>query len=134
LNIVVDASAVAAWLMPDEKGIDLTLLQDRGDILIAPWLLWVELRNLVLMSIRRNRLSRGTATRVLTNADALGVRLDAEPHSLVLMDLAEQHRLTAYDALYLELALRTSASLLSADKALCKAAQSESVTVLGWQM
>lgn len=134
MNIVVDASAVAAWLMLDETGIDMTLLQDRGDVLIAPWLLWVEIRNLVLMSIRRKRLSPDTATRVLKNSDALGIRLDDEPRSAAVIDLGERHRLTAYDALYLELALRQSGAILSADKALCNAARSENVPVLNWQM
>ncbi|GHC53521.1 type II toxin-antitoxin system VapC family toxin [Neogemmobacter tilapiae] len=132
MKLVVDASAVAAWLMPDEIGVDLVRLRERGDQLIAPWLLWVELRNLLLMAIRRNRISPDMAARVLASADALGVALDTNPNSTILMDHAGRYRLTAYDALYLELAKREAAGLLSADKALCHAARQERVTVLDW--
>ena len=45
--------------------------------------------------------------------------------------LAERHRLTIYDAAYLELALRVGAPLATKDKALIRAAAAESVTLFG---
>ena len=42
--LILDASAIIGWIMPDEAGIDLEPLIARGEPLLAPWLIWVELR------------------------------------------------------------------------------------------
>ena len=44
--------------------------------------------------------------------------------------LAHRHRLTAYDAVYLELVLRTGLPLASLDTALCEACRAEGGAVL----
>ncbi|WP_206437042.1 hypothetical protein [Paracoccus haematequi] len=49
----------------------------------------------------------------------------------MVLDLARRLRLTVYDALYLELALRQGASLASLDTALLAAARAEAVPVIG---
>jgi predicted nucleic acid-binding protein len=46
------------------------------------------------------------------------------------MDMARRHRLTLYEACYLELALRHSAELLSCDAAMRRAASVEGVALL----
>jgi predicted nucleic acid-binding protein len=48
-----------------------------------------------------------------------------------LLRLARAHRLSVYDAAYLELASRTRAKLATLDKALVLAARQESVALLG---
>ena len=47
------------------------------------------------------------------------------------MQLADKHRLTLYDAVYLELALRRELPLATLDRALRAAAASEHVLLLG---
>jgi predicted nucleic acid-binding protein len=49
----------------------------------------------------------------------------------VILDLARRYRLSAYDAAYLELALRTQSPLASIDRALCSAAASAGVVLAG---
>lgn len=51
--LVLDASAIMAWVMPDETGLDLKRLIARGDPLIAPFPMWVDLRNILIVSERR---------------------------------------------------------------------------------
>jgi predicted nucleic acid-binding protein len=51
----------------------------------------------------------------------------------VLMQLARTHQLTAYDAAYLELALRKGHPLATPDAKLAIAARSEKVPLLGEQ-
>ena len=46
-----------------------------------------------------------------------------------MLSLADRHRLTAYDAAYLELALSRAAELASLDDDLVKAARAEGLTV-----
>lgn len=129
--LVLDASALIGWVMPDEKGLDLDGALARHPDLIAPSLLWVELRNILIVSERRGRLPAGMAEQILETVEALGIALDHAPSGAVVMDLSRRHRLSAYDALYLELALRQGAGLASLDAALLKAAQAEGVATCG---
>lgn len=64
---------------------------------------------------------------------ALDIRVDVESAARVLTDvhgLAVQHRLTSYDAAYLELALRRSLPLATLDGELLAACKVAGVTVL----
>ena len=76
-RIVIDASAAAALLLPDEAAsVALEELLDAG--LDAPWLFWAELRNILIVSERRGRLSPGAAETFLDAIDGLnGAILDA---------------------------------------------------------
>jgi predicted nucleic acid-binding protein len=47
------------------------------------------------------------------------------------MTLARRHKLTAYDAAYLELALREGLALATLDAALIQAAKAEGVELIG---
>lgn len=129
--LVLDASALVGWVMPDERGIDLPELAAEHDDLLAPWLLWAELRNILIVNERRGRLPPGSAEQITDAVGGLGIVLDTAPAGPVVLDLARRHRLTVYDALYLELSLRQGASLASLDAALLAAARAEAVSVVG---
>lgn len=129
MTLVLDASAVAGWLLPDESGPDLATLGSAEDF-AAPWLLWAELRNILVVNERRGRLPAGLAEQFLEAVEALGLRLDAAPSSAATLDLARRRGLTVYDALYLELALREGARLATRDAALAAAARAEGVAVI----
>lgn len=131
MSLVIDASALIGWAMPDESGLDLDQALTRHGAVLAPWLLWVELRNILLVSERRGRLPAGMAEQLSATFDALAITLDTVPDGAVVFDLARRHGLTAYDALYLETALRHGAELASLDRALLHAAEAEGVPVLG---
>lgn len=130
MTLVIDASALVGWVMPDETGLDLGAALTDHDTLLAPWLLWVELRNILLVSERRGRLPAGMADQIVEAVDELDIHLDIAPAGPVVLDLARRHGLTAYDALYLETALRHGGTLASLDKALTRAATAEGVEVL----
>lgn len=127
--IVVDSSVLIATLLPDESGPDLPELMADYDEVLAPWLLWVEIRNVLLSSERRGRLTI-TVEAALEQIEALGITLDQMPRSTAVMRLARRHRLSAYDALYLELALRFDADLATLDSKLATAAEAEGVRVV----
>lgn len=127
--VVIDASALVGWLMPDEHGIDLPALAVQHEEILAPWLLWAELRNILVVSERRGRIPLGAAEQITDAVDAFGITLDTAPTGSVVLELVRRHRLTVYDALYLELALRQGATLASLDAALLAAARAEGVVV-----
>ena len=70
--LVLDASALVGWIMPDEQGIDLHDLASRHDDILAPWLLWAELRNILVVNERRGRLPAGSAEQITDAVDGLG--------------------------------------------------------------
>ena len=129
MTLIADASAVAAWLMPDESGHDLVALARQHGDFIAPTLLWIELRNILLVAERRQRLKVSGTEDALAALGRLSISLDAEPSSAAVFRLARSHGLSGYDALYLELALRRSGALATGDIALVRAARAEGVSV-----
>jgi predicted nucleic acid-binding protein len=123
-GVVVDASVSAAWFLPDEATpLTEAVLQatTSGDVWVpALWLL--EMGNLLLTAQRRKRISDAKRQELIAAAALLRLRVDREPVSMVELDaLAARHALTAYDAVYLELALRRNLPLATQDAALLKA-------------
>lgn len=125
---VVDASALAGWLLPDESGPDISGILANSPI-SAPWLLWVELRNILVVIERRGRIISDDTTEILKAVDSLEISFDTFADSDRVMLLARWHGLTAYDSTYLELALRRAEPLVSLDKALVAAAKAEKVEI-----
>jgi predicted nucleic acid-binding protein len=123
-RIVIDASAMAALLLPDEADPP-GLHNVARSGLDAPWLFWAELRNILIVSERRGRLPAGAAERLLGAADGLRIRLHADQSEAAVLRLARSHGLSVYDALYLELGLRLGAALMTLDGRLAAAARAE---------
>lgn len=128
--LVVDASVLLATIMPDEAGFDLRSVCAPYAEVMAPGLLWVELRNVLLAAERRGRLPEGALESALEDVEAVAIVLDHLPRSAALIGLARQHRLSTYDALYLELALRCGADLATLDARLATAATAEGIQVV----
>ena len=134
MTFVVDASVAAAWLLPDEPSSDADRVLDliAVDGALVPSLIWYELRNILVMATRRRRLPSGEAAPALLRLR----RLPIETVDMTLSDdagivgLAESHGLTAYDATYLALAMRTRVPLATADRALARAAEQEGTALL----
>lgn len=121
---MVDASVSAAWFLPDEATpfteAVLQATAQRPVWVPALWLL--ETGNLLLSAQRRRRIGDAKRRELVARAQALRLNVDREPVTmLVLDDLAAQHALSAYDAAYLELALRRKLPLATLDAALLKA-------------
>ena len=130
-GIVVDASVSVAWFLPDEaNALTEAALQATaiGDVWVpALWLL--EIGNLLLSAQRRKRIDDAKRRELVAAAAALRLRVDREPVSLVDLDaLAARHRLTTYDAAYLELALRRGLPLATQDATLLAAMAGAGVT------
>lgn len=128
---VLDCSVACAWLLKDERvpGADRVLGQAGTHGASAPGLFWAELRNALVMAERRGRLTPAQTTEALTEIEHLDVELDHAPDEETTLRLARDHRLTVYDALYLELAIRQKRELATLDTALQRAAESEGVAI-----
>lgn len=123
-GLVADASISAAWFLPDEATpyteAALQATADRRVCVPALWLL--EIGNLLLSAQRRRRITDAKRRELVAHAQALRMDVDREPVAMTTLDdLAARHALSAYDAAYLELAVRRTLPLATNDAALLKA-------------
>ncbi len=89
-----------------------------------------ETANVLLMATRRGRIAKSDWRRIREDLQALPINIDHVATDRVwgaALDLAEAYRISAYDAMYLELALRLPLATL--DRALATAARASGVGV-----
>jgi predicted nucleic acid-binding protein len=127
---VVDASAAVEFL----EGNDTWVMQwsawvEDGAILLAPNNFSLEVANALMLSRgvaaaeARNRISRLFDAGIEPSDPNLTALFEA-------MALAERHRLTVYDAAYLQMALKIEAELATTDRDLANAARREGLAVV----
>ncbi len=130
---VLDVSACMPWCCEDEATVaseELLVRAARRDALHVPSVWPWELMNAVAVSIRRQRITAERARQFLEQLAAFDFQIAPAPVLAEfgqLLLLASQHRLTAYDAAYLDLARRLSLPLATLDDALRKAARAEGI-------
>jgi len=98
--------------------------------MMLPSHFWYEFSNVLLTNERRNRIANAQVEAALDLVEQLPHRLEPPARPVETMHLARKHGLTAYDAAYLELALRLGAPLATLDRRLAQAARGEGVTVV----
>jgi predicted nucleic acid-binding protein len=133
MRFVLDASVAASWCFDDENERVAALafdLLEAGSIAIAPLQFWFEVRNVILVGLRRNRLTPDGMVSALARIDNATVAFDPLPESAQIVMLARRHRLSFYDAAYLELAQREKVALATLDQALARAASAEAVPLI----
>jgi predicted nucleic acid-binding protein len=134
-GLVVDASAVLAWCFEDEAGPEADALIERvaADGASVPGLWPVEIANGLVMGERRGRIKRAESVAFAAMLEDLPIVVDPQTGARALhetMSLAREHELTAYDAAYLELAMRLSLPLATGDHKLRTAAARAGVGLL----
>jgi predicted nucleic acid-binding protein len=132
--IVLDASLALSWALPDEASAysDALLRQVAVSGAVVPGMWLHEISNGLLMAQKRGRYS--TAQRMAFVEAVLRLPLEIEmPIARGVLDgqavLAERFGLTAYDAAYLDLALRRGVPLATQDKAMKSAARKAGVRI-----
>lgn len=136
MSLVLDTSATIAWVYAGETSRPVRAVFDQV-MESGAWVpgLWrLEIANVLEMGVRRGR--HDAAFREVTLADLALLSIQVDPHTNdrawgATIRLAERHRLTVYDAAYLELALRRGLPLATLDRELRVAATAENVTLLG---
>lgn len=130
---VIDNSVVSGWLLQNQataySDAVATLLQTRRAV--APPLLRLEYTNVLRTACKRQRLSAEQAYEMLAMLGELPIDLDSSVSTgPQLLDLALRHDLTAYDATYLDVALRRGAPIATQDTALANAARAAGLGVV----
>jgi len=132
MPIVIDASVVAPWFLPDEASAIADAIAERmaEDGAVAPDLLWHEVRNVLVRAFHRGRLPEEEIWVWLRRIESLPLRSAGPGDATEALRMAIKHGLTAYDAAYLTLAKGERLPLASFDKSLRAAAVVEAVALL----
>ena len=133
MPLVIDASVALCWALADERH---AIAEDafermRSDSAVVPVLWWFELRNALIVNERRRRISERDVSDFLRQISVLRITLDALPSGSDVLALSRKHRLTVYDATYLELSSRGNLPLATLDSELADAARAEKLSLIG---
>jgi predicted nucleic acid-binding protein len=132
VSVVIDSSVAVCWFLPDEysslanKALDLV---EHGRM-FAPILLRYELQNVLLMNERRGRIAPTQVETGFRRFMALPATylFDFEP--VFAAGIVRRHALSAYDAAYIDVALRRGLPIATLDKRLSQAAIAEGIEII----
>jgi predicted nucleic acid-binding protein len=128
-SFIVDASVAVGWVHPAQATTQTAAMLDaiaEGATLEVPALWPLEVANALLVLFRRRKLTEDERRTGLGWLRGLPLRIDQEMASLAftrLSELAATHRLSVYDAAYLDLAQRRKLALGCKDGPLQEAAK-----------
>ncbi|MGH2459121.1 MAG: type II toxin-antitoxin system VapC family toxin [Chloroflexota bacterium] len=111
MAFVVDNSVAMAWCFDDEANAYTESVLDRlrREEAVVPSIWPLEAANVLLLAERRQRISEAQLSHFVTILRSLPITVSEirlEAATGPVLSLARSHRLTAYDAAYLELAMR----------------------------
>ena len=135
MPFVLDASLALAWHFEDEVSEYADRVLDRleEDQAVVPSLWALEIANALVVAERRGRLSPADVARAAELFLEVPISFhEVAPQSVLgpVLDLARAHGITAYDAAYLELAMREGLPIATQDKALRTAAEQVGVLLV----
>jgi predicted nucleic acid-binding protein len=133
--LVVDASVALAWGLPDEISpyADAALVVAEQDGLLVPEIWGREIANGLALAYIRKRITPTDEKAFLAAMSRLTIAVEGSSPLTVLRDgtaAAVRFELTAYDAAYVDLALREGLRLATLDDQMRKAAEKFGVTIL----
>ena len=133
MALVLDASVILAWSIPDEASWYADAVQDAlasGQTAIAPCHWPVEIANGLLTAERRGRIDMAGIDAFLEDLEFTPIQTEEASLRAArtsIMELPRRHGLTPYDAAYLELAHRRAEPLATLDNRLVSAARASNV-------
>jgi predicted nucleic acid-binding protein len=139
MRFVLDASVALLWLVPqtNPSGMDYAdavLIALKESQAVVPSLFALEIANVIAKVESKGALTEADSQRFISLLGQINIVTDQETMKHALGDtlnLARRYKLSAYDAAYLELALRTGLSLSTLDADLAKAATFAGVPIFG---
>src|SRR5208337_81043 len=117
MPFVLDASISAAWALADESSplAEAAEKRLRDDEALVPRIWWYEIRNLLIVNERRQRITADHSASFLRLLSAYPIRLEPNEDDQEIFRIARQYRLSFYDAAYLSVAARNRVPLATLD-------------------
>lgn len=123
-RLVVDSSVAIKWFVPEIHADAALRLLTGGHTLLVPDLLYVEAANILWKRVRRSEMTEEEATVILQSLGGMPLEVHASwPLVMPALEIACRTTRTAYDSLYLALAVREQATMVTADRKLDEALQ-----------
>ena len=137
-SFVIDNSVVMSWCFKDESSRYADTILDSlvESTAVVPSIWPLEVVNVLLVAERRNRLSEADSVRFITLLSQLPIYVEqAQPESVMIeiSALAREHKLSSYDASYLNLAMSKGLPIATLDKGLRSAAKKTQVPILAYK-
>ncbi|HVC56416.1 MAG TPA: type II toxin-antitoxin system VapC family toxin [Stellaceae bacterium] len=134
-DLVLDASLALTWCFEDEAtpGTRRVLERLAAEAASVPSIWHLEVANVLAIAERRRRITPAESAEFIGRLESLAILVDEQTSARAFartLDLAREEHLTAYDAAYLELAMRLGVPLATKDDALRNAAKRLGVAVL----
>lgn len=121
-TLIIDASTAVKWFLPERDADRARSLLDSKHRLIAPDLLWIEVASVVWKVARRGAISDDEAQQIIADAAAFPVEtVESFPLLPEALRIATEADRTVYDSLYVALAAREGAAMVTADERLVNA-------------
>ena len=133
--VVLDASLAIAWCLPDEASApaEALLAALRQSQIFVPAIWVLEVANGLLAAERSRRITPAAIEEALATIATLVLHTEPAPalqDAGAILAVARANQLTAYDAAYLDLALRKGVTLATLDRRLRQAAERAGVALL----
>lgn len=132
MRFVLDASVTMTWAMADEdhplahRALD--LLRSGSTMVPAIW--WYEVRNILVASERRGRISPDDSGKFLLALQQLAIAVEGPGNDTQTIALARQYNLSVFDAAYLALSMRERLPLATLDRKLEATARDAGIQLL----
>ena len=133
---VLDASVALSWIFQDEYSAyaeSISEIMNRGQAIVP--VVWpLEIANALLLATRRGSLEPNEAPMLIGDLNTLRIDVDQsisrESLAMATLTIGMLHRVSAYDASYLELAMRRGLPLATLDDRLATAADAAGIAIL----
>lgn len=134
-DFVIDNSVVMAWCFKDEISRYSDHILDSLEVStgFVPSIWPLEVSNVLLSAERKKRISEAGSSRFIALLAELPIIVEQEsPERMIkeIFALARKHKLSSYDASYLDLAMRKGLPIATLDKNLLAAAKQSKVPIL----
>jgi len=131
----IDNSVVMTWCFKDEASPYADLILDRFEVSagLVPSIWPLEVCNVLLVAERKKRIGEAGSARFIALLSELPIIVEQEPPERMIKEifaLARKHKLSSYDASYLDLAMRKGLPIATLDKNLITAAKRSKVPIL----
>ena len=132
MAFVLDASVSAVWALADESSsvADIAANRMKTENALVPPLWWYEVRNLLIVNERRQRMTVDDSAHYLELLSSFPIQIYPVEDELMVFRFAREYRLSFYDAAYLAVAQRNRIPLATIDKDLRNAALAAGVPLL----